>query len=145
MHVPHYTTKELLNVETDDPECIHTVDEAIAYINKVGFLPLFKNDIPGFSLEKRTVPEFWWSDDPEKGPWMWRAIIARKHDIIYGKFFAKKAGFIFRKWFPVFANYCRDGYDFDALFEDEKAPYKHKKIMDFLWKKIRIQRFFPIC
>ena len=84
-------------------------------------------------------------DDPEKDSWRWRAIIARKHDIVYGKFFAKKAGFISRKQFPVFANYRRDGYDFDALFEDEKAPYKHKKIMDFLWKKIRIQRFFPIC
>lgn len=132
----------IYGVEWDDPECIHTVDEAIAYINKVGFLPLFKNDIPGFSLEKRTVPEFWWSDDPEKGPWMWRAIIARKHDIIYGKFFAKKAEFIFRKWFPVFANYCRDGYDFDALFEDEKAPYKYKKIMDFFMEENQDSEIF---
>ena len=37
-------------VDWDNPECIHTVDEAIEYINKVGFLPLFKNEIPGFSL-----------------------------------------------------------------------------------------------
>ena len=50
----------------NDPECIHTVDEAIEYINSVGFLPLFKNDIPGFSLEERTVPEYWWSGDKEK-------------------------------------------------------------------------------
>ena len=28
------------------------------YINKVGFLPLFKNEIPGFSLEERTAPEY---------------------------------------------------------------------------------------
>ena len=74
-------------------------------------------------------------DNPEKDPWMWRAIIAKKHDIVYGKFFANKAGFISRKWFPVFANYRRDGYDFDALFEDEKAPYKHKKIMDFFMEE----------
>ena len=65
----------------DDPECIHTVDEAIAYINKVGFLPLFKNDIPGFSLEERTVPEFWWSEDPERDPWEWREIIATPKQI----------------------------------------------------------------
>ena len=56
--------------------------------------------------------------------------IAKKHDVLYGKFFAKKAGFISKKWLPVFANYRRDGYDFDALFEDEKAPIKHKNIMD---------------
>ena len=37
----------MYGVKWDDPECIHTVEEAIAYINEVGFLPLFKNDIPG--------------------------------------------------------------------------------------------------
>ena len=37
-------------VDWDDPECIHTVDEAIEYINKVGFLSLFRSEIPGFSL-----------------------------------------------------------------------------------------------
>ncbi len=36
----------------DNPECIQSVDKAIEYINKVGFLPLFKNDIKGFSLKK---------------------------------------------------------------------------------------------
>jgi len=71
---------------------------------------LFKNDIDGFSLEERTVPEYRWSDNPEIDPWMWRAIIARRHDIVYGKFFDKKAGFISKKWLPVFANYRRDGY-----------------------------------
>lgn len=116
-------------VDWDDPDCIHTVESAVEYINQVGFLPLFKNDIPGFSLEERTAPEYWWCDDPEKDPWMWRAIIARKHDIVYGKFFAKKAGFISKKWIPVFVNYRRDGYDFDALYEDGKASNKHKKIM----------------
>ena len=120
----------IYGVDWDDPECIHTVDEAMEYINEVGFLPLFKNDIPGFSLEERTVPEYWWSDVSEKDPWMWRAVIARKHDIVYGKFFDRKAGFISKKWLPVFANYRRDGYDFVALYEDGKAPNKYKKIMD---------------
>lgn len=69
-------------------------------------------------------------DDPVRDPWRWRIAIAKKHDVLYGKFFAKKAGFISKKWLPVFANYRRDGYDFDALFEDEKAPIKHKNIMD---------------
>ncbi len=39
----------------DNPDCIHSVDEAIKYINEFGFLPLFKNEIDGFSLEERTV------------------------------------------------------------------------------------------
>ncbi len=117
-------------IKWDDPACIHTVEEAIAYIQKIGFLPLFKNDIPGFSLEERTVPDYWWSDQPDKDPWAWRTVIARTGEIAYGKFFDKKAGFIAREWVPVFANYRRDGYNFDALYEDGKAPNKHKKIMD---------------
>lgn len=119
----------MYGVDWDDPECIHTVGEAIKYIDEIGFLPLFKNDIPGFSLEERTVPEYWWSEDSEHDPWVWREIIARSGKIAYGKFFDKKAGFISVKWLPVFANYRRRGYDFDALYEDGLAPLKHKKIM----------------
>ena len=62
-------------VTWDDPKCIHDVDEAVEYINRVGFLPLFKNEIPGFSLEERTVAEYWWSDDPVRDPWRWRIAI----------------------------------------------------------------------
>ena len=50
----------MYGVEWDDPECLHTVQDAINYINEIGFLPLFKNSIPGFSLEERTVPESIW-------------------------------------------------------------------------------------
>ena len=60
----------MYGVDWDDPECIHTVDEAIEYINEIGFLPLFRNDIPGFSLEERTVPEYWWCEDVDRDPWM---------------------------------------------------------------------------
>ncbi|MCM1387888.1 MAG: hypothetical protein NC231_11200 [Bacillus sp. (in: Bacteria)] len=120
----------IYGVTGDDPACIHTVEEAITYINEVGFLPLFKNDIPGFSLEERTVPEYWWSGDTARDPWEWREIIAGSGQIVYGKFFDKKAGFISKEWLPYFANYRRDGYDFDALWDDEKASMRQKKIMD---------------
>ena len=117
-------------VSKDAPECIHTVEQAIEYINQIGFLPLFKNEIPGFSLEERTVSEDWWSGDVGRDPWEWREIIARTGQVAYGKFFAKKAGFISKEWLPYFANYRRDGYDFDALWDNEKASMKQKKIMD---------------
>lgn len=79
-------------VTWDDPKCIHGVDEAVEYINRVGFLPLFQNEILGFSLEEQTSAEYWWSDDPVRDPWRWRIAIARRHDVLYGKFFAKKPG-----------------------------------------------------
>ncbi|WP_022770736.1 AlkZ-related protein [Butyrivibrio sp. NC2007] len=122
----------MYGVDWNDPECLHTVRDAINYINETGFLPLFKNDIPGFSLEERTVPDYWWCGDPEVDPWEWRELIARSTEVAYGKFFDKKAGFISKQWLPYFANHRRDGYDFDALWDDEKASRRQKKIMDVL-------------
>ena len=33
----------------NDPDCLHTVEEAIEYIETIGFLPLFRNDSNGIS------------------------------------------------------------------------------------------------
>lgn len=120
----------MYGVDANDPFCIHTADELINYVEEVGFLPLFKNEIPGFSAEERTVPDYWWSDDVNKDPWKWREVLARSRKVTYGKFFNKKAGFISLKWLPYFVNSRRDGYDFDALWDDEKASLRQKKIMD---------------
>ena len=124
----------MYGVDEDDSYCIHTVEQLIEYINEIGFLPLFKNEIPGFSVEERTVPHYWWSGDQERDPWEWREIIARSGKVAYGKFFNKKAGFISLEWLPYFANLRRDGYDFDALWDDEKASIRQKKIMDLFEK-----------
>lgn len=48
----------------------------------------------------------------------------------YGKFFGRKAGFISRAWFPHFANWRRDGYDFDSRWDEELASMRQKRIMD---------------
>lgn len=120
----------MYGVDENAPDCIHNVRELTEYINRVGFLPLFKNEISGFSVEEHTVPEAWWSGDVERDPWAWREILAKEGEIAYGKFFDKKAGFISKEWLPYFCNYRRDGYDFDALWDDEKASRKQKKIME---------------
>ena len=117
-------------LKADDPGCLLTVDALTDFINKVGFLPLFKNDIPGFSAEEYTIAENWWCGDPKCDPWEWRSIIAGRGDIAYGKFFDKKAGFISKEWLPYFVNHRRDGYDFEGLWDDQKASLREKKIMD---------------
>lgn len=114
----------------DNPLRIRTWQELINYINEVGFLPLFKNEVEGFSAEEHTSDLFWWSGDPEQDPWYWREIIARSGQVAYGKFFNKKAGFISLEWLPVFANYRRDGYDYDAAWDDGLLNVRAKKIMD---------------
>lgn len=117
-------------VDRDDPACLHNVRELTELIEAVGFLPLFANEIEGFSVEEHTEPGNWWCGEKEVDPWDWRTVIAREGRIVYGKFFGKKAGFISKKWFPYFANYRRDGYDFDSLWEDGKASMRQRKIMD---------------
>ena len=117
-------------VSDNDPKRIKTVDELVERVGEYGFLPLFRNDIPGFSVEEMTVSYHWWSEDPERDPWLWRQIVAESGRAVYGKFFDKKAGFVSLDRFPRFANYRRDGYDFDARWDDGKADIRLKKLTD---------------
>lgn len=120
----------LHGMEKEDPDRIRTVDEALAFINKIGFLPLFANGVKGFSLEEHTYGPDWWSDDPSRDPWMWRQILARSGKVAYAKFFDKKAGFISLSWLGSFANAARDGYDFDSRADQGIAPKRQLKIMN---------------
>ena len=43
----------------------------------------------------------------------------------------RRPGFISVEWLPYFINSRRCGYDFDSRWEDGKASYREKKIMDF--------------
>ena len=118
-------------VSSKHPECIHTVGELEEYIGSIGFLPLFANGVEGFSVEEWTDPKYWWTDNELRDPWSWREQIARGRSFAYGKFFDRKAGFVSREWLPYFVNYRRDGYDFDARWEDGLANRREKKIMDY--------------
>ena len=115
----------------DDPYRIRSRKELTDWVNEVGFLPLFSNEIEGFSAEEHVSPNFWWTGDREQDPWEWREIIAAEHEVAYGKFFDKKAGFISKEWLPYFVNSRRSGYDFDARWEDGLANRREKTIMDF--------------
>ena len=113
-----------------DPRCIRSPEELTDYITKVGFLPLFRNGIRDFSVEEFTDAAAWWTGDQSRDPWEWREILARSGKVVYGKFFGKIAGFLSTDWLPYVVNYRRNGYDFDALWDDEKASFRQKKIMD---------------
>ena len=43
-----------------------------------------------------------------------------------------KAVFISRKWFPDFANYRREGYDFDARYEDGLTSFRDKELYELV-------------
>lgn len=109
---------------------IRTKEDLLDAVEQLGFLPLFENSIPGFSVEENVDLSIWFGKDP--GPWEWKGPVIRELGCAYGKFFEKKAVFISREWFPDFANYRRDGYDFDARYDDGLAPFRDKELYDLL-------------
>ena len=110
---------------------LRSPEDIIALVREVGFLPLFTNEIGGFSVEDNCPPDIWFKEDVD-GPWEWKGPIARTKTCAYGKFFGGRAGFVSLEWFPDFANYRRDGYDFEGRFEDGLAKLKDKQVWDTL-------------
>ncbi len=110
---------------------IQSKQDLINAVQTFGFVPLFENEIEGFSAEEHLDPAYWFPDEGE-GIWDWKGPVIREAGCAYGKFFGGKAVFISRKWFPDFANYRRDGYDFDARFDDELASFREKELFDLL-------------
>ena len=114
------------------PDCIHNFGELLSFIDQVGFLPLFRNEISGFSVEEHANPHYWWTDNEERDPWQWRKQASRSHAVAYGKFFGGKAGFISMEWLPAFIAFRRNGYDFEDLWYAGQVQFRQKKIMDSL-------------
>ena len=115
---------------------ISTLQDMEQAVEAWGILPLFRNEIPGFSIEEHAAPEAWYSNESDDWKiWNWKGPVIRDTGCAYGKFLGGKAVFISRKWFPDFANWRRDGYDFDARYEDELAPYTDKVLFDLLEQK----------
>ena len=122
-------------MDWDDPARIQSWEELIRWIDEIGFLPLFKNEVDGFSAEENTADLYWWTGDPEQDPWEWRALIARSGRVAYGKFFGKRAGFISKAWFPHFANWRRDGYDFDSDGRTSGPPCVRSGLWTASWSR----------
>ena len=110
---------------------IRKKSDLIGAIEEYGFMPFFENSIEGFSIEEHVDPACWWhSDTGEWRVWEWKGSVIRETGCAYGKFFEKKACYISKEWFPDFANYRRNGYDFDARYDDGLASLKDKQLYE---------------
>ena len=118
----------------EDNFTIDSSQELVRLIDEVGFVPFFANEIPGFSLEEHIAPGCWYNDgDNGFWPaWEWKGPVIREAGCAYGKFLRGKAMYISAKWFIDFANFRRDGYDFDARFDDGLASYQDRDLFEFL-------------
>ena len=109
---------------------IRTKEDLKQAVAELGFLPFFVNEIKGFSIEENCDPKVYFSNEP--GVWEWKGPVIQETRCAYGKFFHKKAAFISKEWFLDFANYRRDGYDFDSRFEDGLATYNEQYLYNII-------------
>ncbi len=115
---------------------IRTKKDLTDAVESFGFLPFFACSVPGLSIEEHAASDVWYSSaDGEWKVWEWKGPVIRESGCAYGKFFDNKAAFISREWFPDFANYRRNGYDFDARYDDGLASYRDKELFELLDKK----------
>ena len=114
-------------VETFD-FLIRTKEDLCDAVRRFGIVPLFENGVPGFSVEEHVAPEAWFTDD--EGVWEWKGPVISGTGCAYGKFFAHKAVFISREWFPYYVNFRREGYDFEGRYEDGLVTHDEKRIYD---------------
>jgi hypothetical protein len=77
----------------------------------MGFLPLFDIGVNGFSADALVDDDCRYVVLPDGGwewpLWKWKGPVVTDGNCVYGKFFASKAGFISRDWWPDFYNYRR--------------------------------------
>lgn len=93
---------------------IHSCPELMDLIQEIGFLPLLDSGITGYSAEDLVDEECRYVVYPDGGwdwpLWKWKGPIVQEGNCVYGKFFAGKAGFISRAWWPDFCNYRRSRF-----------------------------------
>ncbi|MBO7069520.1 MAG: hypothetical protein J6W52_12750 [Bacteroidaceae bacterium] len=97
---------------------IYNSVQLMELIEQIGFLPLLDSGIHGFSAEEMVDEECRYVVFPDGGwdwpLWKWKGEIITEGGHIYGKFFAGKAGFISRKWWPHLCNYRRHSHPVPA-------------------------------
>ena len=91
---------------------IHSEIELMEYIQQIGFLPLLDSGIVGYSAEDIVDDDCRYVVFPDGGwdwpLWKWKGPIVAEGNCVYGKFFAGKAGFVSREWWPDFYNHRRN-------------------------------------
>ena len=112
---------------------VHTKQDLIDAIQEYGIVPYFPTSIPGFSLEEHCPPSILFNDT-EENTWEWKGPVIQATGCAYGKFFEKKAAYVRKDIFLDLANYRRDGYDFDARYDDGLARFQDKQLFDLIEK-----------
>lgn len=110
---------------------VRSKQDLIDAVEDYGIVPYFSTSIPGFSLEEHCPPAILFNDT-EENTWEWKGPVIQATGCAYGKFFEKKAAYVRKDLFLDLANYRRDGYDFDARYDDGLARFQDKQLFDLI-------------
>ena len=102
---------------------VRSKDDLVRLVKRAGILPCFVNELEGFSAEEHIAPEYWFPEEGE-GFWEWKGPVIRDSGCAYGKLFKGRAAFMTLEYYREFANYRRNGYDFDALVDEGLARHR---------------------
>ena len=110
---------------------VRSREDLIEAIRVYGIVPYFSNIVPGFSLEEHCDPRVLWSDTGDDA-WAWKGPVIRAAHCAYGKLILRKAAYVSEEVYLDLANLRRDGYDFDARYEDGLARHDDKALYDLI-------------
>lgn len=116
---------------------VRTKQDLIDAIGTFGIIPYFPTSISGFSLDEHCHPSVLFSED-DNNTWYWKGPVIQETGCAYGKFFEKKAAYVRYDLFLDLANYRRDGYDFDARYDDGLAKFSDKQLFDLIERSARV-------
>lgn len=119
---------------------ICSYDTFITALKEVGFSLAGENDEAIFSLSSFFTEDIHWhTDDKETDPWEWRMkSILERNDILYGKVFLNKGGYITKEWFTYFYVLRRQGKTFEDIYSSGEISYIAKQIYDIIEKQSNI-------
>lgn len=96
-------------------------DTLLQAIEEYGILPFW--DEHGFAASQMSGVSF-------MKLWNIREKVVNSEKIVYGKFINKKSTFVSKSVFPFLCALRRDGYDFDSLTDEGKAPRREIDVMN---------------
>ena len=100
-------------------------------IEEAGFVPFFKNSIPGFSIEESIDPRLWFADGAD-GPWEWKGPVIARTGCAYGRLLQGKMMYVSRSWYADLVNVRRGGEDFETRYDMGLISRDEKRIADVL-------------
>lgn len=109
---------------------IRSSSEMISMIRTVGMIPFSKCNVPGWSIQEQTDPDYWFTTSDQLGPWDWK-VDAVQDGIVYGKFISNKSAFATEEMYRHLMNWRRSLPRYKMA---EEGRFKPTKIDDRLHK-----------